>query len=573
MLLQMFSSLVDKAGLIIILAFAMSKMKPFRELVSKKNISIGDKIMLSLIFAIFGIIGTYRGIPIKGALANSRVIGVFVGGLLGGPFVGILSGIIAGLHRWSIDIGGFTSIACAVSTLAEGIMSGLLSTKLYKSEHRWLFALTMGAVAEAMQMIIILLLAKPFSEALNLVEIIGFPMIIANSIGISIFIVITDSVFKDQERAGAYQAQLALKIANKTIKYFRKGFNSETAYETAKIIKNMTGLKAVAFTDTEKIIAHVGLGEEHHKVGDKIMTDITRDVISSGTYKIANSKEEIHCMCKDCELKSAIIVPLKEENKTIGTLKLYKSEENAVSQVDLELALGLGLLFSTQIELSKIDYQSELLAKAELKALQAQINPHFLFNAINTIVSLTRTSPEKARDLLIHLGNYFRKNLHTNVEEVDLEKEIEHIKSYLEIEKARFGDKLNVKFNIPDNIDCTLQPLTLQPIVENAIKHGILEKIEGGSVEIEAIDCGDETKIIVKDDGVGIDSQYLDSIFNSKKQNDSIGLINVNNRLKNKYGKDYGLDIKSSIGQGTTVTIRIPKDQGGGMNDKMYNCR
>lgn len=567
LLIQMLGNLVDKAGLIIILAFAMSKMKPFRKLVSKKNISLNDKIILSLIFAVFGIIGTYRGIPIRGALANSRVIGIFVGGLLGGPFVGIFSALIAGLHRWTIDIGGFTAIACAVSTLAEGILAGFLSKKLYKSKHRWLFALSMGAIAEAMQMAIILLLAKPFSEALKLVQIIGLPMIIANSVGISIFIVITDSIFKDQERAGAYQAQIALRIANKTIKYFRKGFNSDTAHETAKIIKNMTGLKAVAFTDTEKILAHVGLGQDHHKIGDKIMTDITKEAISSGIYKIANSKEEIHCMCENCKLKSAIIVPLKEENKIIGTLKLYKSEENAVSQVDLELALGLGLLFSTQIELSKIDYQSELLAKAELKALQAQINPHFLFNAINTIVSLTRTRPEKARDLLIHLGTYFRKNLHKGADEVDLEKEIEHIKSYLEIEKARFGDKLNVKFNIPENIDCMLQPLILQPIVENAIKHGILERIGGGTVEIEAIDCEYETQLIVKDDGVGISNQYLDSIFNDKKQNDSIGIINVNNRLKNKYGKDYGLDIKSNLGQGTIVTMRIPKAQGGRIND------
>lgn len=565
--LQMLSNLIDKAGLIIILAFAMSKMKPFRNLVSKKNISINDKIILSLIFAVYGIIGTYKGIPIKGALANSRIIGVFVGGLLGGPFVGILSGFIAGFHRWAIDIGGFTAIACSVSTFAEGIMSGFLSKELYKSKHRWLFALCTGIIAEAMQMIIILLLAKPFSEALRLVSIIGLPMIIANSIGISIFIVITDSVFKDQERAGAYQAQIALRIANKTIKYFRKGFNSDTAYETAKIIKNMTGLKAVAFTDTENIIAHVGLGEDHHKAGDRIMTNITKEAISSGEYKIANSKEEIHCMAKDCKLKSAVIVPLKEDNKTIGTLKLYKNEENAVSQVDLKLALGLGLLFSTQIELSKIDYQSELLAKAELKALQAQINPHFLFNAINTIVSLIRTEPEKARDLLIHLGTYFRKNLHKSVEEVELEKEIEYVKSYLEIEKARFGDKLNIKFKIPENIDCTLQPLTLQPIVENAIKHGILEKIEGGTIEIEAIDCEDETQLIVKDDGVGMSSQYLASIFNSKKENDSIGLINVNNRLINKYGKDYGLDIKSNLGQGTIVSMRIPKTQGGVMDD------
>ncbi len=225
----------------------------------------------------------------------------------------------------------------------------------------------------------------------------------------------------------------------------------------------------------------------------------------------------------------------------------------------MELALGLALLFSTQIELSKLDYQSELLAKAELKALQAQINPHFLFNAINTIVSLIRTQPDNARRLLIHLGNYFRKNLQQNTEEVNIHKEIEHINSYVEIEKARFGDNLKIIYDISEDVDCLLPPLLLQPIVENAIKHGVLEKIEGGTVEILAIDNDNETKIMVKDDGVGMSKELIESLLLGKIESDSIGLINVNNRLKNKYGEKYGLDIESEKDKGTTVTIRIPK--------------
>ncbi|WP_242863188.1 sensor histidine kinase [Caloranaerobacter ferrireducens] len=573
LILTILTSLVNRVGTIIILAFIMSKINLFRKLVTKRNISLSDKFILSILFGIFGIIGTYSGIPVKGALANSRVIGVFVGGLLGGPFVGILSGIIAGFHRWVIDVGGFTAVACAISTIIEGIMAGMLSEKFYKTESKWLFSLVMGIIAETIQMIIILIVAKPFIEAVNLVEIIGIPMIIANSIGIAIFIAITESIFKDQERAAAYQAQIALKIANKTLKYFRKGFNAETARETAQIIYEMTDLKAVAFTDRKKILAHVGAGEDHHKAGDRIKTTITKEVIKSGKYIVANSKEKIDCDIHRCGLKSAIIVPLKENNKVIGTLKLYKTDENSITQVDMELALGLGLLFSTQIELSKIEYQSELLAKAELKALQAQINPHFLFNAINTIVSFIRTKPDKARELLLHLGSYFRKNLQQSGEEVELTKEIEHVKSYLEIEKARFGDKLNVKFDIPDKITCFLPPLILQPIVENSIKHGIMEKLEGGTIIIKAIDDEKETILIVKDDGVGMDEEYIKHIFSKREGNDSVGLINVNNRLKNKYGEEYGLKIESELGVGTTVIMRIPKNsKEDSLNDKVHNC-
>ncbi|MBU5437411.1 sensor histidine kinase [Tissierella sp. MSJ-40] len=537
----------------------MSKIKMFRRLVSKRNISLRDKLILSLIFGLYGIIGTYTGIPIDGAIANSRVVGVFTGGLLGGPIVGVLAGVIAGLHRYLIDLGGFTSFSCALSTIVEGVMAGFLSKRIERSDQKLLFVLLSGMMAEFMQMAIILLTAKPFYKALDLVKVIGIPMIIANAIGITVFIAITDSIFKDIETAAAYQAQVALRIANRTLKYFRKGFNEKTAYETAKIIKSMTDVKAVAFTDTEKILAHVGLGEEHHLVGNPVITALTKDVLKKGKYKIANTKEEINCENNNCKLESAIIVPLKEKNKIIGCLKLYKDGENSITKVDVELALGLALLFSTQIELSKLDYQSELLAKAELKALQAQINPHFLFNAINTIVSLIRTQPDNARRLLIHLGNYFRKNLQQNTEEVNIHKEIEHINSYVEIEKARFGDNLRIIYDIPEDVDCLLPPLLLQPIVENAIKHGVLEKIEGGTVEILAIDSDNETKIMVKDDGVGMSKELIESLLLGKIESDSIGLINVNNRLKNKYGEKYGLDIESEKDKGTTVTIRIPK--------------
>ncbi len=542
-----------------LLAFFMSKIGLFRRLVSKKNITIKDKILLSIIFGVYGIIGTYTGIPIKGALANARVIGVFVGGLLGGPFVGILSGIIAGGHRYLIDIGGFTAFACALSTFAEGTMAGLLAKRMERYDNKLFFALITGMVAEVLQMIIILIFAKPFSEALSLVKVIGVPMTIANGIGIAVFIAITDSIIKDLESAAAHQAQLALKIANKTLKYFRKGLNEDTAHETAIIIKNMTDVKAVAFTDRDKILAHVGIGEDHHLVGSPIKTSLTKESIKKGNHLIANTKEEIGCENAHCSLKSAIIVPLKEEDKIIGTLKLYKTEENSITKVETELALGLALLFSTQIELSKIDYQAELLAKAELKALQAQINPHFLFNAINTIVSLIRTQPNNARNLLIHLGNYFRNNLQQVNGDVELHREIEHINSYLEIEKARFGDKLKIIYDIPEDIDCTLPSLLLQPIVENSIKHGVLEKIEGGTVEIIAKDNIGYTELVVKDDGVGMSSGQLDNLFKEENNLDSIGLTNVNNRLKNKYGKEYGLIIDSELGKGTKVTMVIPK--------------
>ena len=136
------------------------------------------------------------GIPVHGAIANSRVVGVFVAGLIGGPLIGLLSGFVAGIHRWAIDIGGFTALACMFSTIIEGLLGGLLSKKFIKSDEKWLFALTTGAIAEAVQMLIILAIVRPFYSALELVSIIAMPMIVANSIGISIFIAIIENVKK-----------------------------------------------------------------------------------------------------------------------------------------------------------------------------------------------------------------------------------------------------------------------------------------------------------------------------------------------------------------------------------------
>ena len=551
-------NLADRVGIILILALILSKTGIFKKLILKQNIETKDKVILSLIFGLFGILGTYTGIETRGAIVNSRVIGIFVGGLLGGPIVGIISGIIAGGHRLLIDIGGFTALACAISTISEGIMAGFLRDRFEKSNNRIVFALITGMLAEVMQMIIILLVAKPFEQARELVLVIGIPMIVANGIGIAIFIGIIDGIFKEIENEAVHQAQLALKIADKTLVYFRRGYNEETVKDTARIIWEMTNIKAVSFTDTEKILAHVGVGEDHHLPGSNIKTNLTRRALKSEKYIVANTKEEIGCDHSDCTLKSAVIVPIRQEDKTIGLLKLYKEKANSISKVEIELALGLAQIFSTQIELSKIDYQRELLSRSELKALQAQINPHFLFNAINTIVSLTRTQPDDARRLLIQLGNYFRSNLQQDVEEVDLSKEIEHINSYVEIEKARFGDKLEIIYDVPEEVKCKLPPLLLQPLVENAIKHGVLGKIEGGQVEIIACKEDRGTRLTVRDNGVGIEREVLDNLFKKDETRESIGLINVNERLKNKYGEEYGLKIESQVNFGTTATIIIP---------------
>jgi len=173
-------------------------------------------------------------------------------------------------------------------------------------------------------------------------------------------------------------------------------------------------------------------------------------------------------------------VPLMSGGGVIGTVKLYQDGKKRITPVIVELGKGIGQLLATQLEIAELQARAALVTQAELKALQAQINPHFLFNALNTVVSFCRTDPMKARDLLIHLSEFFRRNLRQSDQLVTLKDEIEHVNSYLAIQGARYGDRLKVVVDVePEVKTAMLPPLTLQPIVENSVKHGIGRLPEG----------------------------------------------------------------------------------------------
>ncbi|MBO8168222.1 MAG: sensor histidine kinase [Thermoanaerobacteraceae bacterium] len=556
----LFESLVSRLGIIIVVAYLLSRFAPFKRLIIKKHIGLKEKLTLAGVFGLIGILGTYFGIPVRGAIANSRVVGVLIGGLLGGPVVGMGSGFIAGFHRWAIDINGFTALACALSTFVEGTMGGVLHRYIIKKKNKWLPAFFICAGAELIQMLIILAVAKPFSDALALVRIIWLPMVLVNSLGTAAMMGIIQNIFLEKARIGAHQAQLALTIADQTLSILRQGLNEKTAAETAKIIYKYINAAAVAITDRNKILAHVGVGEDHHRPGLSYLTGGTSKVMATGKYYVAQNRKAINCSNPTCQLASAVVVPLKEKDKVIGTLKIYQTSENAITSVEIELALGLAQMFSTQLELAKAEHQAKLLNKAELRALQAQVNPHFLFNALNTIRSLVRTDPEKARDLLAHLADYFRTNLQHKADLVDLHEEIQHVKSYLAIEEARFGDRLKVHWDIDEYTEVKLPPFILQPIVENAIKHGLYPKAGLGNIYIRLKETRDKIILIVEDNGVGMRREDIKKYLEGPETAKHIGISNVNNRIKSRYGKEYGLDISSKPNCGTKVRIMLPKE-------------
>ncbi len=555
-ILILLRNLVSQGGMIAIFSLILTRSRFFHRIFAKLSLSRGETALLIAFFSAIGIIGTYTGIPVQGALANTRVVGVFVAGLIGGPVIGVVTGIVAGVHRWAIDIGGFTAFPCMISTIIGGLLAAGLSNRFQKSSNKWLFAGLWGAVAEIIQMIIIIATARPLADAIALVETIGLPMIIGNGLAIALFVAIAESLYRDHDRVAAVNAQLVLSITEQTLPFFSRGYNSETAGNAGKIILEQFNLAAVNFTDTDRCIAHAGLGGDHHRPGSPIKTQLTRQVLEDGIYRIANTRREIDCEDNNCPLLSAIIVPLTREDRVIGALKLYRDAEYGITRVDEELALGLASLFSLQIEKSRIEEQSRLINRAELRALQSQINPHFLFNAINTVSSLLRTKPEKARDLLLDLSDYYRYRLQSPEEFIPLNVELEHTSAYLEIERARFEDRLEVEFATNPDCSCHVPPLILQPLVENAVKHGIQQSIRGGKITVKAEKTDRGILLSVEDNGCGIEQHKLKDILSGR--NGSVGLSNVHQRLRNAYGEDCGLNIESTPGEVTKVWMTIP---------------
>lgn len=373
-----------------------------------------------------------------------------------------------------------------------------------------------------------------------------------------------------------------LKIADAALPYMRHGLNEETAHKIAEIIQRIGDVPAVAITDRERILAFLGPGCERHPPGGGIVTHATKQVILTGEIKIVERRADFQCPVKDCQcpLGAVVIVPLKCRDEVVGTLKLYRTEEGPLPQITINLAIGIAQLLGVQMELAELERQSQLAMKAELEALRAQINPHFLFNTLNTIVMFSRTNPETARRLLIRLASFFRHALKSTGHFTTLREEWDCVNTYLVLEKARFREKLRIVRSVDKSLfDYQIPILTLQPLVENAIKHGIMPKVDPGTVRIAVRRVGDEMAVEIADDGVGIPPEVLPKIFTPGFGSGSgVGLSNVNERLKGLFGENYGLQVTSEPNKGTVVQFRIPltkqlgeSKEGGALEAKSVN--
>ncbi|MBS9907974.1 sensor histidine kinase [Vibrio alginolyticus] len=553
--MELVISLLQQMCVYLVLAYMLSKTPIILPLLSISS-RLSHRLICYVLFSGFCILGTYFGLHINDAIANTRAIGAVMGGLFGGPVVGFAVGFTGGIHRYSL--GGFTDLACAISTTAEGVIGGLLHVYLIKRNKGALLfnpsvVFSVTFVAEVVQMILLLAVAKPFDQAYELVSAIAAPMIIANSFGAALFMSILQDRKAIFEKFSATFSRRALTIADRSAGILSNGFNTENAEKIARIIYEETKVGAVAITDQEKILAFVGIGDDHHKPNTPISSQSTLDSMEKNDIIYLDGAERPYqcSIAKDCKLGSALIIPLRAGKEVIGTIKLYEPKRKLFSTANMSMAEGIAQLLSSQILYGDYQQQQALLAQAEIKLLHAQVNPHFLFNALNTISAITRRDPDKARELIQNLSHFFRSNLKQNINTVTLKEELAHVNSYLSIEKARFTDRLEVEIDIqPELLDIKLPSFTLQPLVENAIKHGISNMLEGGKVHIYS-EAHPQGHLITVEDNAGS--------FEPPKENHSgLGLEIVNKRLTNQFGRDAALKITCEPHQFTKMSFIIP---------------
>ncbi|NUR08096.1 MAG: histidine kinase [Nocardioidaceae bacterium] len=329
----------------------------------------------------------------------------------------------------------------------------------------------------------------------------------------------------------------------------RAGLTPSSAERAARHLRSLLGAPAMALTDTHRLLAWDG-GHPHHAPQ---AVDQARPVVSDGATEV----RKVLCDDPACGLRQAVVAPLTVEERVVGTLQVYAPSASAglVRAAD-EVARWV----SGQLELAELDASRTRLMEAEVRALRAQISPHFVYNSLTAIASFVRTDPERARELLLEFADFTRYSFRRHGEFTTLAEELRSIERYLVLEKARFGDRLEVTLRVAQEVLPVVVPfLCLQPMVENAVRHGLEAKNGPGHVSIVAEDNDYEAVIAIEDDGVGEDPDRVRRALAGDSGMDSVGLGNVDERLRSTFGDAYGLVVETAPGAGTKVTVRVPK--------------
>lgn len=361
----------------------------------------------------------------------------------------------------------------------------------------------------------------------------------------------------DPDSVRARQSNAVLQLASQTLEAMGEGLDAKSSQRICSLLMPSTAAIAVAITDDHSILGYAGYEESHNPTGAIIRTQATYATLADGKTRVLFTPEEIGFPNGAHGINAAIIVPLAVGKDVKGTLKFYYRSANHISETQKSIAVGFGQLLSTQMAASALEEQTALATKMELKMLQSQINPHFLFNTINTIASLTRTDPAQARTLLREFAKFYRSTLEDSRDLIEFQREVEQTQRYFMFELARFGeDRLELICDIqPEVNEMMVPPFLLQPLVENAVRHAMPS--EGKlTIRVTGMRTGDDVIVSVIDDGNGMTQEACQNILHpSSTQGMGIAVGNVHDRICGYFGPGTRLEVESELGKGTTVRL------------------
>lgn len=367
--------------------------------------------------------------------------------------------------------------------------------------------------------------------------------------------------FTREDMARAEQTKSLLNLASRSYEYMREGLSQTNCQAVCELMLPETQAMSVAITNDSTVLGFAGRYAEDFPSGSPIHTNATHAVLRNKRTQVFSGSRSMGVFGVKV-IPASVVAPLIVRDEAVGTLKLYFESFKQIDETQMAIATGFADLLSTQLSVSELDRQIELTTKAELRALQAQINPHFLFNTINTIASFVRTDPMHARGLLREFAKFYRQTLENSGDLIPFSLELEQTQRYLSFVVARFGDnRVKAVFDTEDGLaDIRVPSFIIQPIVENAINHGMSP---GNTLQITVSaysDAGGSVHVDISDNGVGMDDEKVAAVLDGSHVSEDgtgVALHNVDARLRTCYGKDAGLSIQSEPGVGTTVSLHI----------------
>lgn len=343
-----------------------------------------------------------------------------------------------------------------------------------------------------------------------------------------------------------------LHTASEAARHLADGFTDSGCERAAPYLRAMLATPGLAICDTASVIVWEGEGRHHLPA----VMDQVGPVLASGRTVVLGP-DAVTCTSAECPVRAAVIAPVTVDDRVIGVVAGYGP---AVSAGLARAAEEVAAWVSTQVELADLSFERTRAMEAELRALRAQISPHFIYNSLAAIASFVRTDPARARELLLEFADFTRYALRRGGAFTTVSEELRNVERYLVLEQARFGDRLGITLKIaPEVLPVRVPYLAIQPLVENAVRHGLAPKEGPGQVTLSAVDYGTEAEISVEDNGVGAHPETIRKILDGQSRTDSVGLGNVDARLRQVYGEEFGLVVDTAPGAGMKVSFRVPK--------------